>query len=121
MEILDTQTALRQLAERLACEYTATIPAGRVLGLVVMTGHRLRRAGHRGTALVALTETGARAELTRLNGSRPLRRRTATADPSGTVSGSVASGRKRPHRRRQPISHWPLAQPRRILATSALV
>lgn len=64
MEILDTQTAIRHLGERLACEYTGAVPAGRVIRLVVLTAQRLRRSGQRGSSLVELTETAARTELT---------------------------------------------------------
>lgn len=41
------------------------MPAGRVLGVVTVTAHRLRRVGYRGADLIALTETTSRSELTR--------------------------------------------------------
>lgn len=70
MEILDTQLAIRHLGEQLACEYSGALPPGRVLGLVTVTAHRLRRAGYRGAGLVDLTAATARTEITRRVGQR---------------------------------------------------
>lgn len=83
MEILDTQVEIRRLGEKLACLYAGAIPPGQVIGIVATTAHRLRRVGHRGRALVELTESSARTELV------------------GRVGRSLAHGRQR-----APLS-WP--------------
>lgn len=77
MEAIRTQTCLRDLAERLVCEYAGALPPGRIMRLVPATASRLRLAGIRGGGLVESTEASVRAELTilvgRTLGNRPAR------------------------------------------------
>ena len=69
LEAVTTQTSLRQLAEQMSLEYAGAVAPGRVLRLVLTTGHRLRRQGYPYEDLLRVTKSTVRANLTTLIGA----------------------------------------------------
>lgn len=69
LDVVTTQTGLRQLAEQLSLEYAGAVAPGRVLRLVLTTGHRLRRQGLSHDDLLRLTKSAVRADLATLIGA----------------------------------------------------
>ncbi|HEY3513872.1 MAG TPA: hypothetical protein VGL36_32140 [Kribbella sp.] len=66
---LVARAALRQLAEQLSLEYAGAVAPGRVLRLVLATGHRLRRQGYTADQVLSVTKSAVRADLTTLIGA----------------------------------------------------
>jgi hypothetical protein len=58
------RTGLRHLAEQLSLEYAGAVAPGRVLRLVLTTGHRLRRHTRNSDDLIRATKSSVRAHLT---------------------------------------------------------
>ncbi|MEU8223688.1 hypothetical protein [Kribbella sp. NPDC048915] len=69
LDALAARAGLRELAEQLSLEYAGAVAPGRVLSLVLTTGHRIRRQHPDWDDLLRVTKSAVRANLTTLIGT----------------------------------------------------